>query len=133
MKTCPICKARCFDDMEVCYGCMHQFEPEGVQGDSPGKATGPVGASHRAEGETAVLPGKPKPSHREPPRVFGALETEDAAQGTQALGEEGPGSFSGYSPGDGIVAIPWLEPIVGPLAVASLGRGYRLVVAIERE
>ncbi|MEG1561565.1 MAG: hypothetical protein RR323_04085 [Raoultibacter sp.] len=26
MKTCPICKARCFDDMEICYGCMHQFE-----------------------------------------------------------------------------------------------------------
>lgn len=26
MKTCPICQARCFDDMEVCYGCMHRFD-----------------------------------------------------------------------------------------------------------
>lgn len=25
MKTCPVCKARCFDDMEVCYGCLHRF------------------------------------------------------------------------------------------------------------
>lgn len=25
MKTCPICKARCFEDMEICYGCMHRF------------------------------------------------------------------------------------------------------------
>lgn len=26
MKTCPICKATLFDDMEVCYGCMHRFD-----------------------------------------------------------------------------------------------------------
>lgn len=25
MKVCPVCKARCFDDMEVCYGCLHRF------------------------------------------------------------------------------------------------------------
>lgn len=25
MKTCPICSARCFDDMNTCYGCMHRF------------------------------------------------------------------------------------------------------------
>ena len=28
MKICPVCKARCFDDMEVCYGCMHRFVEE---------------------------------------------------------------------------------------------------------
>lgn len=26
MKICPICKARCFDDMDICYGCMYHFE-----------------------------------------------------------------------------------------------------------
>lgn len=25
MKTCPVCGARCFDDMAVCYGCLHDF------------------------------------------------------------------------------------------------------------
>ena len=25
MKTCPICQSQCFDDMEVCFGCMHRF------------------------------------------------------------------------------------------------------------
>ena len=25
MKVCPVCSARCFDDMEVCYGCLHAF------------------------------------------------------------------------------------------------------------
>lgn len=26
MKRCPTCGANCFDDMEVCYGCLHQFD-----------------------------------------------------------------------------------------------------------
>ncbi|MFR3273188.1 MAG: hypothetical protein ACLTQI_04855 [Slackia sp.] len=25
MKICPTCNARCFDDMELCYGCLHDF------------------------------------------------------------------------------------------------------------
>ena len=25
MKTCPVCGAACFDDMTICYGCMHDF------------------------------------------------------------------------------------------------------------
>lgn len=28
MKECPSCKARCFDDMEVCFGCLHRFAAE---------------------------------------------------------------------------------------------------------
>ena len=28
MKTCPVCNARLFDDMEICYGCMHRFSGE---------------------------------------------------------------------------------------------------------
>ena len=25
MKTCPICSATCFDDMEICFECLHDF------------------------------------------------------------------------------------------------------------
>lgn len=32
MKTCPVCSARCFDDMEVCYGCLHTFADQQVGG-----------------------------------------------------------------------------------------------------
>lgn len=28
MKTCPVCQATLFDDMDVCYGCMHEFTPK---------------------------------------------------------------------------------------------------------
>ena len=33
MKICPLCGATCFDDMEVCYCCMHRFEED--EGESP--------------------------------------------------------------------------------------------------
>ena len=26
MKVCPVCKARVFDDMDTCYGCLHRFD-----------------------------------------------------------------------------------------------------------
>ena len=31
MKTCPICNAQVFDDMDVCYGCMYRFDRETLQ------------------------------------------------------------------------------------------------------
>lgn len=30
MKTCPVCQSRSFDDMNVCFGCMHSFESEAL-------------------------------------------------------------------------------------------------------
>ena len=35
MKVCPVCKAKAFDDAEVCYGCLHRFtaqDARAVQG-----------------------------------------------------------------------------------------------------
>ncbi len=26
MKQCPVCNTSIFDDMDVCYGCMYQFD-----------------------------------------------------------------------------------------------------------
>ena len=28
IKGCPVCHARCFADMDVCYGCLHVFSEE---------------------------------------------------------------------------------------------------------
>lgn len=35
VKTCPVCGARCFSDMDTCYNCLHSFvhveaKPEGL-------------------------------------------------------------------------------------------------------
>lgn len=29
MKSCPVCEATTFDDMEICYGCLHRFGEDG--------------------------------------------------------------------------------------------------------
>lgn len=33
MKTCPVCGSAIFDDMGMCFGCMHRFE-----GDEPARS-----------------------------------------------------------------------------------------------
>ena len=30
MKTCPTCKTTVFEDMEVCYACLHRFEGNAI-------------------------------------------------------------------------------------------------------
>ena len=52
MRKCPICGARLFDDMAVCYGCLHRFD----------EVTNPSSDS----GETAVLP---RPADDDKPAV----------------------------------------------------------------
>ena len=31
LKECPVCHARCFADMDVCYGCLHSFAHDETQ------------------------------------------------------------------------------------------------------
>lgn len=40
MKTCPVCNARAFDDMDVCYGCLHRFDE--APKDTPGLSAAPL-------------------------------------------------------------------------------------------
>ena len=39
MKQCPVCNAVVFDDMDRCYGCLYQFDPES-ESKEPQKASG---------------------------------------------------------------------------------------------
>ena len=38
IRRCPLCGSNCFDDLEVCYCCMHRFDGEavGVEVDTSG-------------------------------------------------------------------------------------------------
>ena len=70
VKECPVCHARCFADMDVCYNCLHSFgrsRQVGVDGTMPSSekkvnaasdsrclnATGEIGAMGLAENECA--------------------------------------------------------------------------------
>ena len=143
MKTCPICKARCFDDMEICYGCMHPFEKEeGVDGTPASERDFDV----RQPSDSAMQPdvdfagrsdkdaNRAKPLRREPLRVFGAAgEAEQFWRDEQASVGFGQEPYAGFFAGSVSTSMPMLEPVEGPLAMASLGNGYRLVLAVERE
>lgn len=39
VKTCPVCGARCFSDMDTCYNCLHSFVHDEVKSEeaSPGR------------------------------------------------------------------------------------------------
>ena len=142
MKTCPICKARCFDDMEICYGCMHPF------GQVPGESVAAENETPHAD-ERAPVPdascdaeprneaceeqAKTKRPKKEAPRVFGALGEDEATQTETWMldADEAHHAMRSFPGEDG--AAPRLKLVEGPMAMASLGNGYRLVLAIERE
>lgn len=148
MKTCPICKARCFDDMEICYGCMHRFEKDAVSQHAPvedkiepeelplrpGVGCGETSSVSGGESGRQQSPPKPKSPRKEMPRVFGATGSDeytsadtDAYSGAP-MQKRAMVGFEGVTEG-----VPRFEPMLGPLAVAALGNGYRLVVSVERE
>ena len=73
MKICPVCEARCFDDMEVCYGCLHRFAKEEERITAEGTITVPAIAT---VGQAPAAPaGEPVAPAVEP----AAPEAESAA------------------------------------------------------
>lgn len=56
MKECPVCKAGSFDDAEICYGCLHRFDPgQGMQTASRRPSPGtPPGSNRVADAEKAA-------------------------------------------------------------------------------
>lgn len=45
MKTCPVCQSQCFDDMEICYGCMYHFTPRADAGGTGLGVLAPTGGA----------------------------------------------------------------------------------------
>lgn len=72
MKTCPVCKARCFDDMEVCFGCMHRFKDGVQEGESASVVTAQMNtpqaviAPGATPAEAAPMSSVPAPSEVAP-------------------------------------------------------------------
>lgn len=61
-KRCPVCNALCFDDMEVCFGCLHSFSDADteplqvvVKTDPDLAAAAPAGTSQAAASVDAEL------------------------------------------------------------------------------
>lgn len=83
MKMCPICGSICFDDMDVCYGCLHDFSREPSRRSVGSLVFGamPVGAA-----DGAYLDGAADAAH-----PHGAVEvmcSDDASDVTLSSGAE---------------------------------------------
>ncbi len=103
MKECPVCKAIAFDDAQVCYGCLHRFEPgEGARGDLDA-ACGKVGSEQSADhgatpgaartaqaAPTAVCPDAP-------PQVPPGSSASAVSRSTSPVAESSP-DFRAISP-----------------------------------
>ncbi len=56
MKTCPVCSSRAFDDADICYGCLHQFEEPAVQGRKSDYAHADCGEKSHRDRQAAPMP-----------------------------------------------------------------------------
>lgn len=102
MKTCPICHSRCFDDMEICFGCMHRFD-DGDEG---------VSKTQRLEIPIVELENIDDP-HGE------VCQQPDCACADPLQGTT-------ENPEDQVMRIPVGQQAMNPLAV-----GYQLVISLQ--
>lgn len=118
VKTCPVCGARCFSDMDTCYSCLHSFvhdeaKPEGAHLCRNGRFTT---SAYDAERRPAL--------DSKPPRgEEGASELRNCENGSKSLSSE----ISGIEPTE-------CEEGLGGNAKASLvglEKGVEVIVNIS--
>lgn len=139
MKTCPVCRSLCFDDMPVCYGCMHNFDRDGS---CMGGHSDSAASSGRLAG--GVAPGKDAAAPRDGKKDGIAMEEEkpSASEGERRatlripmVTSVAPGSFlsgsaSGLSSGTHSGSVE--PPASAPFLAIEAPEGYRMVLRLER-
>ena len=118
VKTCPVCGARCFSDMDTCYNCLHSFVHDEAK---------PEGASLRRNGRFTTL----------------AYDTErrPALDSKPPRGEEGASELRSYENGlksssseiCGIEPTECEEGLGGNVkaSLVSLEKGVEVIVSIS--
>lgn len=135
MKTCPVCKARCFDDMEICYGCMHRFDEVAREPGSPGRAPDTARPGQGGEPARFSFGADPEPSGRDAETArLGQISASSFPVHADSVraGESGAARTVAYPRPAGGIDVPTIELAPGTIAATPLGNGYRLVLAIER-
>ena len=83
MKVCPVCKARSFDDAQVCYGCLHKFTQQEMSAYQPPRPVAQAASggsdSFAAGNAVSQLSGcapAAQPQEQEVPRACGEVRVE---------------------------------------------------------
>lgn len=119
MKECPVCSARCFDDMEVCYGCLFDFSRED---DSPG---GQLAAfSCEQEVEEAVMPSV---DSRSVVLRLAELPVRPSTSACQSGGSIARAQQSRTAQRQTHIVVP----LEGNSEPSVISQGFRLVISLE--
>ena len=74
MKICPVCHARCFDDMTTCFGCLHRF------GDGDYAPIDELDVAEPNVPDSIGAGGADREADREPVNIEKAVEGDDGEQ-----------------------------------------------------
>ena len=117
MRTCPVCEAKSFDDMEICFGCMHRFS-EPVEADFV----------QSEEGSRASLKMPQAPLSQESQGLLQAhpIEASLAPLDPVAVKPAGSDAVTGFPEDQG--SGRGLEPAA---VLPVMGSGYNLVISLQ--
>lgn len=105
VKECPVCHSLCFSDMDVCYGCLHQFK----QGSNENKDVLPSKTDEEKQKETiAVSSQKNEVAEMEKVKQLSSLSLNQGSPLSGTVVETGQALRCGDSQDDGFKIIKTL-------------------------
>lgn len=76
VKTCPVCGARCFSDMDTCYNCLHSFVHDEMKSEEASPSRNGQFATMESSAErSSVLDSRPREGGKTYP-ICGIVKTD---------------------------------------------------------
>ncbi len=118
VKTCPVCGARCFSDMDICYNCLHSFAHDKAE-------TKEASRNQNGRFETAVYD-----AGHSPALDFEPSGREEGVCNLQSS-ENRSESLMGETTGTGLAECEGGSDGNAKASLASLDKGVEVIVSIS--
>lgn len=118
VKTCPVCGARCFSDMDICYNCLHSFAHDKTK-------TREASRNQNGRFETAVYD-----TDCDPALDFESSGGEEGACNLQSSGNRSK-SLMGEMAGAGIAECEEDSTDNAKTSLVNLDKGVEVIVNIS--
>ena len=126
VRECPVCHARCFDDIEVCYGCLHAFvDDQQTSTEDPKPVIQSDGLS--SESLEPVLPAaEVEAPVAVPALITGSTDTKECPEKKTAP-VQSVGTGAAEKAGDEVTFVKLLDLVIG-VRIAQDAHGRELAV-----